>query len=88
MLFLNQKPAYRNKLKFFISKLLSLTITMYNTRAKISVMGNFMKRLCACLISMAISIDQISFETKQKSKCKVYFNLIFISIEKNILEIY
>ena len=43
-----------------------------------------MKRLCTCLISMAISIDQISFETKQKSKYKVDFNFIFISIEKQI----
>ena len=40
-----------------------------------------MKRLCTCLISMAISKDQI-FETKQKSKYKVDFNFIFISIEK------
>ena len=36
---------------------------------------------------MAISLDQISFETKQKSKYKVDFNFIFIPIEKNILEI-
>jgi len=27
-------------------------------------------------------LDQISFETKQKSKYKVDFNFIFISIEK------
>jgi len=32
---------------------------------------------------MAISIDQISFETKEKSKYKVDFNFIFISIEQN-----
>jgi len=37
--------------------------------------------------SMAISIDQISFETKLKSKYKVNFNFILILIEKNILEI-
>ena len=43
-----------------------------------------MKRLCTCLISMAISLDQISFETKQKSKYKVDFNFNFISIEKKI----
>ena len=43
-----------------------------------------MKRLCVCLISIVISTDQISFETKQKSKYKVDFNFIFISIEKNI----
>ena len=40
-----------------------------------------MKRLCTCLISMDISLDQISFETKQKSKYEVDFNFIFISIE-------
>ena len=38
-----------------------------------------MKRLCTCLISMDISLDQISFETKQKSKYEVDFNFIFIS---------
>ena len=44
-----------------------------------------MKRLCTCLISMAISIDQIIYETKQKSKYKVDFNFIFIPIlKKNI----
>ena len=44
-------------------------------------MGNFILRFCACPILMAL-LNQISFETKQKSKCKVEFNLIFISIEK------
>ena len=39
-----------------------------------------MKRLCNCLISMAL-LNQISFETKQKSKYKVDFNFIFILIE-------
>jgi len=43
-----------------------------------------MKRLCTCLISMAV---QISYETKQNANYKVDFNFIFISIEKNILEI-
>ena len=47
-----------------------------------SVIGNFMKRLCTCLISMAVSIEHINFETKQKSNYKVDFNLIFISVEK------
>ena len=47
-----------------------------------------MKRLCTyCLISMAVSIEHINFETKQKSNYKVDFNLIFISVEKSILEI-
>jgi len=46
-----------------------------------SVIGNFMKRLCTFPISMDISLDQISVETKQKSKYKVDFNFIFISIE-------
>ena len=42
-----------------------------------------MKRLCTCLISMTVPIDQISFEEiKQKSKYKVDFNFSFISIEK------
>ena len=45
------------------------------------VIGNFMKRLCTCLIIMTVS-NQISFETKQKSKQKVDFNFIFISIKK------
>ena len=40
-----------------------------------------MKRLCTCLISMAISRLNI-FKTKQKSTYKVDFNFIFISIEK------
>ena len=39
-----------------------------------------MKRLCTCLISMAL-FKQISFETKQKSKYKVDFNFILILIE-------
>ena len=39
-----------------------------------------MKRLCNCLISMAL-LNQISFETKQKSKYKVDFNFILIIIE-------
>ena len=52
-----------------------------------SVIGNFMKRLCTCLISMAISIAQISFELQSRSKKnKVNCNFIFISIEKTILE--
>jgi len=42
-------------------------------RVKIIVLGNILKRLC--------TLNQISFETKQKSKYKVYFNFIFISIE-------
>ena len=38
---------------------------------------------------MAVSIDQINFKTKQKSQYKVYFNFIFISIEKkNILDLF
>ena len=39
--------------------------------------GNFMKRLCACLIFQWLFLDQISFETTE-----VDFNFIFISIEK------
>jgi len=39
-------------------------------------------RLCTCLISIAISIDQISFKTDQKSKYRVDLNFIFISTEK------
>jgi len=50
-----------------------------------SVIGNFLKRLYACLISMAISRSNKLNETKQKSKYKVDFNSIFISIEKKIL---
>ena len=51
---------------------------LYARRAKIkSVKGNFLKRLCTCLISMVI----------HRSKYKVDSNFIFISIEKNILEI-
>ena len=42
-----------------------------------------MKRVCICLISIAFLI-QISFETRQKSKYKADFNLIFISFEKEI----
>ena len=42
-----------------------------------------MKRLYTCLFQY-ISLDQISFETKQKSKCEVDFNFIFISLEKKL----
>ena len=37
--------------------------------------------LCTCIISMAL-LNKIRYETKQKSKCEVDFNFIFISLEK------
>ena len=40
-----------------------------------------MKRLCTFLFQWLV-LDQITFETKQKSKNKVDSNFIFISIEK------
>ena len=52
-----------------------------------SAIGNFTKRLCTCHISMAISIDQISFETKQKSTYKVDFNFLLILI-KSVKQIF
>ena len=46
-------------------------ITIYNTVILVpSVIGNFLKCLCTCLISMAISKDQISFELQSRSKKK------------------
>ena len=48
-----------------------------------SVIGNFMKHLCTVLFQW-LFLDQISFETKQKSKHKVDFKFFFISIEKKI----
>ena len=46
-----------------------------------------MKRLCTCLIAMAIKLqwlflDKIRFLGKQKWKYKVNFNFIFIHIKK------
>ena len=40
------------------------------------VIGYFLKRLCTCHISMAISIDQISSETKFKKKLISFLFLI------------
>ena len=40
----------------------------FNFVPSFSVIGNFMKSLWTCLISMAIFMDQISFETRQKLK--------------------
>ena len=40
-----------------------------------------MKRLCTCFISMAL-LNQISFETNQKTKYTVDFNFIFILTEQ------
>ena len=50
------------------------------------VIGNFMKRLCTCKLLQWIFLDQKSFVTKQKSKFNLYFNFIFVSIERNILK--
>ena len=52
------------------------------------VIGNFMKRLCTCQLLQWLFLDQKSFVTKQKSKFKVDFNFIFVSIERNILDIF
>jgi len=66
----------------FMKLLCTYLISMFKGRAKNnSVICNFMKRFCTYLISMAL-LNQISFETKQKSKYKVDFNFIFISIKK------
>ena len=43
--------------------------------------------MCVLDLFQLLFLDQISFEIKQKSKYKVDFNSIFISIEKNILEL-
>ena len=59
--------------------------TLYHVVPNYSVIGYCMKRVYTCFISMAITRSK-SFETKQKSKSKVYVNFIFISIEKGILE--
>ena len=53
-----REPSRYRKIK--VQKLFS-TVNQNNI-----AIGSFLKRLCTCLISMAISIDQISFKTKQK----------------------
>jgi len=65
----------------FHSNIYSILFVCSTSCQNNSVKGNFMKSLSTCLISMAL-LNQISFETKQKSKYKVDFNFIFILIEK------
>ena len=55
---------------------------------------NFITRRAEIIVFVRVRVlfqwlflDQTSFETKQKLKYEVYFNFIFISIKKNILEI-
>ena len=43
---------------------------------------NVLWNVCVLLLFQWSFLDQINFETKQQSKCKVHFNFIFISIEK------
>ena len=69
--FLNRNFLFIEKVLAFLDSILSRAIARNKILciyvvAKNSVIGNFFKRLCTCLISIAISIDQISFETKQK----------------------
>ena len=45
-----------------------------------------MNYVCVLVLLQWLFLDQISFETKQKSKYKVDFNFIFLLIEKIFLE--
>ena len=61
-----------------------LSPKLYNTSGQNNrVIGNFMKRLCTCLVSMAISRSN-KLWNKTEVKNKVNFNFIFISIEKKL----
>ena len=58
--------------------MLKLDSTLFQNN---SVIGNFMKRLCICLISLAIPrLNKLW--NKAEVKYKVNFNFIFILIEK------
>ena len=57
---------------------LSAEIVSLSRSLNNSGIGNFMKRLCFCLFQW-LFFDQISFETKQKSKYKV--DLILFSFQ-------
>ena len=56
-------------------------------RAKVIVLQVILRNVCVLILFQCLFLDQISFETNQKTKFKVDFNFIFILIEKYILEI-
>ena len=89
--FLDRNFLFIEKVQAFLDLIFCRTLaigTKYNLKRRENrVIGNFMKRLCACLLFQWLFLDQIRFKTKQKLKYKVDFNFIFIAIEKYILEV-